>query len=574
MSVHMMVTVPVGACSTGERYTSRHADESESGAREPVRRDGPLIGHHFPVSERRKGWVPSATSVVVLVVGLVLSVLLAFAASRAHADNEHRLLVQRTREAAAALEAALPSIEAPLSTTAALPQITNEGDAAVLRRALGSQVGPTARFVSASVWPVAGGEPAEVVGDRPELADQPAGQVRAFLRRAVSNGRLTIYSLLEGGQPRLGYAVPSPEGGARYLVYAEQALPPDRTAAVQRGQAFEGLQYALYLGPRETRDDLVFASTADLPLEGRMAVETIPFGDTTFRLVMSPSGDLGGTLLARLAYLTFGAGLIATLAGAALIERLQRRRRDADRLAEENARLYAEQRARSLQLQESLLPLALPHLDGVEMAVRYRAGVAGTAVGGDWYDVIDVGQSLVVVVGDVSGRGLAAASSMAAVRHTVRTLAAQGLEAHDILEKANRFMEPQREGQFATVICGVADRSTRTVTFASAGHPRPIMVHEGTATWVDVPVGPPLGAAPSPTYQATPSGLPRGAMLLLVTDGLFERRGETIDAGLERLRRTAAEVDGTPEEVIDRIVDLLEHGTSSDDTAIIALRWN
>ncbi|HYI62890.1 MAG TPA: PP2C family protein-serine/threonine phosphatase [Acidimicrobiales bacterium] len=526
------------------------------------------------MGHRSTPWTPSAVSLVVVVAGVVVTVALALAARAAHDENEDRLLRQRTREAAAVLQAAVPGLEAPLATSAALAEVVDDDGRGVevFRRTMGTQVGQGGPFVSLSVWRVDVPTPTIVLGEEPRLASAGDAERRALFRRAVATDGFTIHDLLGSDTPRLGYAFPTPDD-AGLLVYAEQALPVDRTAVVQPDSAFDGLEYSLSLRMDGSPDTLLLASTSDLPLRGRVAVEAIPFGDASLRLAVSPEGDLGGSLLARLPLLVLGVGLVMVLVAGALTERLQRRRRYAEVLAEENARLYGEQRAGSLLLQQSLLPRSLPTVAGVEIAVRYVAGVEGTHVGGDWYDVIDKEGSLVVVVGDVSGRGLTAASSMASVRYTVRTLAAEGLSPEEILTRSNHLDEGQGSGHFATVVCGVAHATDRTVTFASAGHPRPLVVAGGDARWLDVPIGPPVGAGAEVQYASSTETLPPGATLLLATDGLFERRDEAIDVGLERFRAAAARAEGPLQSVVDAILAELTGESATDDVAILALRW-
>ncbi|MCU1497918.1 MAG: Two component signal transduction histidine kinase [Acidimicrobiales bacterium] len=511
---------------------------------------------------------------LVLVVGLATTTGLALAVSTAHDDNEQRLLTQRTREAGAVLEAAVPSIEGPLATAAGLADLVRDANPEVLENTLGSQVGSKSRFVSASVWPVAGVAPSVVIGEQPVLASEPPAEIRAFFARSTASNKMTVYDLIDRERPRLGYAYTVPDGDARFLVYAEQALPADRTAVPRSDTAFAGLDYAVFLGPDESLDALLTASTDDLPLGGRRAATTIALGDSDLRLVMAPKGDLGGTLLQRLPGLVVAVGLVTTLGAAALTDRLQRRRKVAEVLAAENARLYDEQRAGSLMLQHSLLPKVLPSLPGVEVAVRYQAGVAGTEVGGDWYDVVSVGGSLAVTVGDVSGRGLAAASVMASVRYTMRTLFAQGLSPGEVLAATNAVVDDEGPvTYFATAVCGIIDLDQLTVSFADAGHPHPLMITEGRAEWVEVPVGPPIGVRSHGPYGEATVPLPRSGTLLLVTDGLYERRGEGIDVGLERVRAAAESARGSLEELLDTLLAELTDGNAPDDTAILGLRW-
>src|SRR5690606_27181495 len=126
------------------------------------------------------------------------------------------------------------------------------------------------------------------------------------------------------------------------------------------------------------------ASTPDLPLTGDVATSSVPFGDTSILLAMKAHGSLGGTLLGRLPWMVLVLGAANTIGAAIVAHRLQRRRLTAEALATENERLYTEQRDASITLQQSLLPGDLPTVPGVEVVARYRAGVEGTQVGGDW----------------------------------------------------------------------------------------------------------------------------------------------------------------------------------------------
>jgi hypothetical protein len=366
---------------------------------------------------------PSKATLIVLVVGVCTTAVVVLAASRAHDQNEERLLNQRTREALAVLEATVPSVVGPLATSAAVVDTASEADPEVLRRILELHVGPEARYVSASVWPVDGTAPTIVVGQPLELSRWPTSETRAFFERAMESDRLVVLDLLDADPPRLGYAFTDPGRQATRLVYAEQTLVRDGTSLARPDTAFTDLDYAIYLGP-ESAGRVLAANSAVIPLEGRRASAEIDLGDAQLQLVTSPRGELGGLLLARLPWLTLTAGLVTTAAAAVFTEQTQRRRLTAEALARENAGLYDEQRRGSRALQHSLLPRSLPDVPGLVLAVRYTAGVAGTDVGGDWYDVTVVDGGLTVVVGDVSGRGLVAAGVMASVRYTMRTLAA------------------------------------------------------------------------------------------------------------------------------------------------------
>ncbi|MCU1455484.1 MAG: Two component signal transduction histidine kinase [Acidimicrobiales bacterium] len=532
------------------------------------------------------------TSLIVLVIGLLATGSLAVAALVTHGNNEDRLLRQRVREAGAVFTAAIPSLQTPLAAAAELAEETNASGAAFLRT-MESQVGdtPDRRYVSASIWLADGTRltPLSVVGRQPALASSPPNTIRAVLTRAgrtVPPGRagglpaVGVSGLLSGPSPRLGYSWASARPLHRYVVYAETALPANRTRRPQADSAFSGLDYALYLGPTPRASALLIAS-ASAPLRGRTQSVIVPFGDAQLLLVMHPTEDLGGSLMRLLPWLIAGIGALVSLGFAVLVERVLRRRDYAQELAgelgavaEENARLYADQRSLAQMLQQSLLPESLPSVPGVELGVRYEPGVEGLDIGGDWYDVVPVGERhVLLVVGDVSGRGLRAATIMASLRYSIRAYAAQGDGPSEILQKLSRLLHVERDNHFATVLCARIDLETRTLELASAGHPDPLLIDAAGARYVDVRVGVPVGVSPDGPYESVHVDVPPSATMLAFTDGLFERRGETIDVGLERLRQTAAEQEGSLDELLSSLYQALSEAGSHDDTAILGVRW-
>ena len=187
--------------------------------------------------------------------------------------------------------------------------------------------------------------------------------------------------------------------------------------------------------------------------------------------------------------------------------------------------------------------------------------------------ILDDGQ-VVFVVGDVSGRGLRAATTMAELRYALRAYAAQGDSPAEILTKVSRLINVGRDGQFATALCGAIDVVGHRLTLANAGHPDPLLVTHDDARYVPTAIGPPLGVATSEPYRAVTVSVPASSTLLAYTDGLIERRGETLDVGLERLRRGALRSDGSVEELLTSVLAQAIPTGSADDTAILGLRWD
>jgi serine phosphatase RsbU (regulator of sigma subunit) len=519
---------------------------------------------------------------VVLLIGVLVTGTLAWTARTLNDNNEDRLLEQRVREAVAVLTIAVPSIQAPLTSAAELADFT-DGDATKFRTLVAPIVGtePGKQFVRAALWSVDGPRPRLVTSvGATRSADE--SQLPALFERAQKSGGLSVLPLLSGAQPRLGYAVAPFGDRSRYVVYAESALPANRTQVRQPSSAFSDLDYAAYVGKSEKRSDLLVASTPDLPLAGRRDAGLVPFGDVQLNLVVSPRTHLGGTFASWLVWIVLIGGTVLTIGAVAATERLSRGRRNAEELAtdlneiaEENRRLYAEQRNIAGTLQRALLPDELPLMDGFEFAARYLPGVEGVDVGGDWYDVVPLDDDRALfAVGDVSGRGLRAATIMAALRFATRAYAMQGDDPATLLRKLSRLVSIEHDGHFATLLCGVVDRGRHEITIATAGHPPPLLVTDDGARYLDTVNCVPIGVAADVVYRSTTSAVPADGIVIAYTDGLVERRREDLDIGLARLRDTAAALTGDLDDRITAIVRRLTPDRTDDDIAILGVRWN
>jgi len=266
-------------------------------------------------------------------------------------------------------------------------------------------------------------------------------------------------------------------------------------------------------------------------------------------------------------------GLLLTGGAGFLTFRLIVGRREALGLAADNNRLYAEQHGIAQSLQHALLPEELPQIDGLRLAARYEAGAPGVDIGGDWYDLIrlDPGR-LLLVIGDVSGRGIRAATAMASLRFAIE-YAAQNDPPAVFLPKLSGVRALRENQLLATVLCVVIDLDGRGVSVTSAGHLPPLLVHDGQSELLQGEVGLPVGVDMNATYKTTTFAIPQGATLLGYTDGLVERHHETIDDGLDRLCRVAAEVNGELEEMMTQILERVRGPESVDDTAIAGIQW-
>jgi serine phosphatase RsbU (regulator of sigma subunit)/anti-sigma regulatory factor (Ser/Thr protein kinase) len=226
-------------------------------------------------------------------------------------------------------------------------------------------------------------------------------------------------------------------------------------------------------------------------------------------------------------------------------------------------------------LQRSVLPVSLPRVEGIQLAARYLPGTAELDVGGDWFDALSLPDGrLGLVVGDVVGKGVAAAATMAQLRNAMRAFSLDRMKPSSTIARLNRLAEAVVETAFATIVYVVVDPEARVARVTAAGHPPPLVLRpDGTATLVEGGRGLPLGAGPDTTYNHAVVDLPVGTVLLLYTDGLIERRGRPIDEGLEELRRAAADGPSEPEELVEHILErLVGEAERGDDIALLAVR--
>ncbi|WP_214107680.1 fused response regulator/phosphatase [Acrocarpospora catenulata] len=239
-------------------------------------------------------------------------------------------------------------------------------------------------------------------------------------------------------------------------------------------------------------------------------------------------------------------------------------------LAVEGLRSLDEERRIALTLQRSLLPRSLPAVPGLELAARYVPASAEAEIGGDFYELIELDGRLLVAVGDVLGHSLHAATVMAEIRHAVRAYAAEGHSPGEVLRQVNRLMLRFLPRELATVTLLLLDPATGETVLGNAGHLPPLLIAEGRAEYLTLP-GPLLGAdLPRPAESRLT--LPPGGVLLLVTDGLVERRDLSLPDGLARLRTLAADPEPDLDAFCDRLLADLMWPGHEDDIALVALR--
>ena len=243
-------------------------------------------------------------------------------------------------------------------------------------------------------------------------------------------------------------------------------------------------------------------------------------------------------------------------------------------LAIDHVRVYEREHRIAETLQRSLLPERLPTLPGLEVAARYQPAASEAEVGGDWYDVIPIDSSRAgLVMGDVAGKGLAAASMVGRLRSALRAYALEGHDARTVVERLNQlFWSELEDSQMATLVFMVIDQGEGIISWVNAGHLPPLVLDGGRPRFLEGPSSVPLGVMPYAHYEAGSMDLPSGATIVLYTDGLVERPGELLDDGLERLAMAASHPAGGTERLCDELLaQLVPGGAAADDVAILAL---
>jgi anti-sigma regulatory factor (Ser/Thr protein kinase) len=260
------------------------------------------------------------------------------------------------------------------------------------------------------------------------------------------------------------------------------------------------------------------------------------------------------------------------------------------RLSERLSRAVRRERGVAETLARSMLPDTLPQLPGLAMAARYLPTGHGSQIGGDWYDVLLLADGkLAVMMGDVLGHDIAAAAVMGQLRIAGRAYALEGMAPAEVMGRLNTLLLSLDRAPMATCLYLQIEIFTGEVTAAGAGHPWPLVITGASAAAAEMPPGSPLGALPQARYTERTIETPPGSTLLLYTDGLIERRGESLDTGLERLIAAATRqvnnptqgpdglvewVAGDPDRLCEALIsEFFSASEPTDDVALLAINF-
>ncbi|WP_354702383.1 Anti-sigma F factor [Paraconexibacter sp. AEG42_29] len=338
--------------------------------------------------------------------------------------------------------------------------------------------------------------------------------------------------------------------------WAERLGDPGGAAAILRGEPSSLMA--------DLPDSFVDGATADP--EQRAALRRLGLRS----VVQVPMAPIGGATLGVLSLVNSRSDRVFTAADLALAEELGRRAGT----AVHHARLHAERSHIAATLQASLLPDALPEIDGFALAAGYQPAGEENWVGGDFYDVFDVADGFMAIVGDVAGHGAGAAALTAQARHTLRAIAEASGDPVAAVAHLNRLLVPRAEPALCTVcavLVRVGEDGGATAAITCAGHPLPCLVRDGVVSLAGE-FGPLLGAWES-TFTTTAVPLLEGDVLVIYTDGVLDVRAGREHFGEDRLRATLAGSAGATDAVarVQSALDAFGSGPQADDTALLAI---
>ncbi|MEV7007888.1 fused response regulator/phosphatase [Streptosporangium sp. NPDC051022] len=237
-------------------------------------------------------------------------------------------------------------------------------------------------------------------------------------------------------------------------------------------------------------------------------------------------------------------------------------------LALDALRAYAEEHAIALTLQRSLLPARIPDTPGLEISWRYQPSVDNIEVGGDFYEVLRVGERVLVAIGDVQGHSLLAATVMAELRHALRASLIGTVNLGASMALLNDVLRRYHPGMTATVCLTLIDPATGEMEVANAGHIPLLLIGDGEARYDRL--GNLLLGVAEETYRVDRLTVPEEGAVLMFTDGLIEDRDKLLDESLEIVRHLANTVEEDLELFSDRLIK--QFGAREDDVALVVFR--
>jgi serine phosphatase RsbU (regulator of sigma subunit) len=343
-----------------------------------------------------------------------------------------------------------------------------------------------------------------------------------------------------------------------------ERYPPDMTATTGLPAIVRGGPAELY---REIPDEMLVAAAKD---DEHLRI----IREVGLRSGMAVPMRLGSETLGAITFASAESGRVFDDDDLAFAQDLALRAATAI----QNARLYEAQERVAHTLQASLLPERLPQLPGWEIHAAYQAGERGADVGGDFYDILPVASGHLIVLGDVTGKGIEAAALTSLVRHSARMAARFDPSPARVLSLVNQVLREQSRLSLVTAVCGLLQNAGdgARLTVASAGHPLPLLRRPGAGPEQMGDHGVLLGVEGEEDWTEVTVALSPGDTVLFYTDGVTETPGATARYGELRLQDAMQRADDGPVALvaeIERSLRDFQSGTAIDDRAMLALRF-
>lgn len=246
-------------------------------------------------------------------------------------------------------------------------------------------------------------------------------------------------------------------------------------------------------------------------------------------------------------------------------------------VAIDNARLYEKEHKIAETLQQALMTVS-PELPGLEIVYVYETALGASRVGGDFFDIFELEDGKIgFVIGDVSGKGIEAATYTVIAKSIIRAFAYKGLNTAEVMKEANAALDRQMSrSHFVTAIFGILDTQSGLFEVTNAGHPDLVLCRQDRCELYKTPGNPMLGAFPNIKYEESYGQLEQGGMIVLYTDGLIEARTNGVLFGEQRLVDTINHTLPAPSKAILKTLvksaSAFAGGNLRDDMAIICLR--
>ena len=514
-----------------------------------------------------------ATFLTVL-AALVLTTAAVWATQLGVKDQSRRLLKERTSEISLVFTQAIDAIPTSLQQLGAVLGATH-GDAGAFASAAQQQAAASPTPLTFAWLRPQGSVGFRVIASA-GTGDLAVNQVVtdervASLRTALTDQQVVPTTVI-GADRMLGFALGPPAAPVGTVLYRQTTLGPAVNPPRAASTApFSELNVTLYSSRTADPAKVLTSTSRDLPLRGDVRSTFLDVGDTRWLLTVSARSPLVGRLTEDAPWVVVGVGLIGTALIGLVVETVARRRDAA-------VELYQVEHHVAEALQRSLLP-QLPELPGLELAARYLASGIGQEVGGDWFDAFPVsGGRCGLVVGDVIGHDVAAASAMAQIRALLRGYAVDGESPATVLARLDRIVDELHLTQLVTVFYGLLDApeadGSRQLRYCNAGHVPPVLRHaDGSVVPLGGGASVVIGAPIDSEYTESVVSLPASSTLTLFTDGLVEVPGGSLTDGLDRVARTlAGSADPTPDALCEELLADVSLRSLRDDVALLVVR--